>query len=394
VGLCEVTVGGERWRAAPVLATLVPALVGLLAGCDPLGTPAPAGVSPSAGPSDRATPVTVTGQGFLPLAHADFNGSDDRVVTRFTVRLGSQLLDEVSYVDSRTLRARVPAGMAPGRYDLLVIDPRGRRGQLADAFEVTAPGPGDGGPDGADVGDLGPADADAGDDGTPGDGGADAADGADAPDGQSCPPENAQDSCNPARGRLVACYLFEGDGTDGSGNGNDLQLANVAFGPGVQGMALRVSAQSAASSVDSSSWGSISDTFTLELQVRPDRAPLGNEHQVLVDRSQQYALYWQADGSAVCTLGATQVKTGAGALGVGRWSHLACTLQGGLLRLYLDGAMVDESAAGAVAPSTGDFHVGENSLGGTEQLSGSVDRLRIWSRALSGAEICRSAAVR
>jgi hypothetical protein len=73
------------------------------------------------------------------------------VATTFQAALGSHSLEEVLFVDSRSITATVPPALEPGVYDLLVTDPAGREGSLEAAFTVTATAPADAGTDMAPV---------------------------------------------------------------------------------------------------------------------------------------------------------------------------------------------------------------------------------------------------
>ncbi|QSQ18857.1 PKD domain-containing protein [Pyxidicoccus parkwayensis] len=64
------------------------------------------------------------------------NSGDSTLDATFRARLGATPLLDVSTSASGTLEATVPAGLAPGRYTLTVLDPEGREGALPDAFEV------------------------------------------------------------------------------------------------------------------------------------------------------------------------------------------------------------------------------------------------------------------
>ncbi|MFZ5785221.1 MAG: hypothetical protein ACOY3Y_02160, partial [Acidobacteriota bacterium] len=125
------------------------AFVLLGAGCAeklPAG-PSPASVVPASGPSSAETSVRILGR-FSPVLRANYDDPDRVLVTdrTFQARLGTRALGSVAWVSSSELSAKVPAGIAPGVYDLVVVDARGQSGQLAKAFTVL--GPGDGGPDG------------------------------------------------------------------------------------------------------------------------------------------------------------------------------------------------------------------------------------------------------
>jgi DNA-binding beta-propeller fold protein YncE len=113
-------------------------------------------VQPSEGASDSATEIAILGT-FHPLLRANYDDeSRAEVSTDFKVTLGSAALTGVRYHSASRLTARVPAGLAPGIYDMTVRDPRGRTGTLEAAFTVLASGS-DAGPDAGS--DLGVADA-------------------------------------------------------------------------------------------------------------------------------------------------------------------------------------------------------------------------------------------
>jgi serine/threonine protein kinase, bacterial len=132
------------------------ALLALLAaacsGSEP-GAPQPLAVTPRAGVNDRVTSVVIGGRGFQILIQANFNDKEQaRLATTFVARLGTTSLLDVKLQRDTELRASVPAGLAPGTYDLTVVDPAGKSGALPSAFTVTAPRA-DAGPDaGLDAG--------------------------------------------------------------------------------------------------------------------------------------------------------------------------------------------------------------------------------------------------
>jgi hypothetical protein len=109
------------------------------------GGPVPLSVVPSQGSPSAATPVEISGVGFDADVKTDYgDGSGSTVQAVFAARLlpwdGSPAVDlaPVALTQRRTLTALVPAGLAPGRYDLQVTDPAGRSGTLPDGFEVTS----------------------------------------------------------------------------------------------------------------------------------------------------------------------------------------------------------------------------------------------------------------
>ena len=78
-------------------------------------------VQPPGGPNTTPVLITVYGRNFI---------------DRPRVQLGGWPLDDVNYVDAGTLTAVVPTGLAPGAYDLMVINPDGQTAIFEDAYTV------------------------------------------------------------------------------------------------------------------------------------------------------------------------------------------------------------------------------------------------------------------
>jgi hypothetical protein len=130
----------RRERPRAVLAALV---LGTAAACggggggggESIPSPANLAIDPDSGYSGHATPVVITGDNFL--ARSTGSGLD----SRHEAWLGSTPLEHVTWIDSHTLHADVPAGLPAGTSTLRVRNAYGREGTLADAFTVlTSPG--------------------------------------------------------------------------------------------------------------------------------------------------------------------------------------------------------------------------------------------------------------
>ena len=94
----------------------------------------------------------------------------------------------------------------------------------------------------------------------------------------------------------------------------------------------------------------------------------------------------------VSTTGATSTLTAPGQLATGTWHHLAATLGGGVITLYVDGAPVGARAlSGTVRASALALTGGRYSSGGSG-WSGRLDELAVYDRALTGAEVADHAA--
>jgi hypothetical protein len=79
--------------------------------------------------------VVIEGENFLPLATQHIgNGTPVTMDARFEAFLGEVALEDVTFVDLRTLRARVPGRLAPGWYALTVVGPLGKRVELPRAY--------------------------------------------------------------------------------------------------------------------------------------------------------------------------------------------------------------------------------------------------------------------
>jgi hypothetical protein len=68
------------------------------------------------------------------------------------------------------------------------------------------------------------------------------------------------------------------------------------------------------------------------------------------------------------------------------WYHLAYTFDGAIHRFYVDGAIAASSTIASEAGPTTSFQIGRW-VGGSEYFKGSIDEVRIYSRALSASEV-------
>ncbi len=93
------------------------------------------GIDPSFGWSERATPVTISGSGFVSLPRAYLNPATPSADTV------ASALASVAFVGASRLTAVVPEGLPVDTYDLIVVNPDGAVGLVEDAFLVTADPP-------------------------------------------------------------------------------------------------------------------------------------------------------------------------------------------------------------------------------------------------------------
>jgi len=74
-----------------------------------------------------------------------------------------------------------------------------------------------------------------------------------------------------------------------------------------------------------------------------------------------------------------------GTLSAGEWTHVAGTYAGSMLKLYVNGILVNQAAtpAGELVPNTGSFLISNS----TDSMHGEIDDVRLWNTARSQAQI-------
>lgn len=196
---------------------------------------------------------------------------------------------------------------------------------------------------------------------------------------------------------LVAAYSFdEGAGAsvgDASGNGNTGVITGAAWTSQSKfGSALSFDGVNDWITVNDAASLDLTNAMTLSAWVYPT-ALASWRTALLKERAGGlgYALYASSDTSRpsgyVNVGGADRDATGAAALALNGWSHLAVTYDGAALRLYVNGAQVaSQAVAGGLPASTGMLRIGGNGVWG-EYFQGRIDEVRIYNRAQTAAEI-------
>lgn len=204
-----------------------------------------------------------------------------------------------------------------------------------------------------------------------------------APDAAPDEPDAmVQDICDPQAG-LVACYKFENDVLDSSGNGNDATATNDGYAAGVDGMALDHAANTAVVVPDDPDFDV--SAFTVEVWIRPGQLPGSGGRMGILDVQGQYGLFLQSSGSIRCTAGGS--LTSVATLPVGQFTHVACTADGATITVYVNGV---ELATGASGFGITDevARIGSDSPSGGDELIGRMDNLRFWNTVRTRAQIC------
>jgi hypothetical protein len=196
---------------------------------------------------------------------------------------------------------------------------------------------------------------------------------------------------------LVACYEFEGNARDGSGNSLDATATGVTFVPGGHlGMAMQVDGNSSAT-VDPTFLVN-TDAVTIEAWIRPTQLPSSEPPQPanILDVDQQYAFVLNSDGTLTCDLhpkpGKFSTTKPTGTVATDQWTHVACTYDGNhLARIYINGIVAATNTDGGTLGKGGHgFGIAQNYPMGAH-LVGLIDQLRLLNVARSPAEICGDA---
>lgn len=109
--------------------------------------------------------------------------------------------------------------------------------------------------------------------------------------------------------------------------------------------------------------------------------------------SSGYGLY-QNNGAVFVKVGdSASVSCTSCALSLGKWTHLAAVYHAGVWSIYQDG-VAQSATPSAVAPSppVGALTIAGNSLG-SETFHGALDEVRVWTTALSPADVASTAVV-
>jgi hypothetical protein len=212
------------------------------------------------------------------------------------------------------------------------------------------------------------------------------------------PPDMAPPApfCDPGDVHTIACYDFDGNASDESGNHLDTTATNVSFVPGQNqvGMAMQLANNSQVSVGDSRLFD-ITE-LTIEAWIRPSQLPQINNRAGIVDVEGQYGFFLYPGTMLTCTLvgGPGSVNTPLTAIAVNRWTHVACTYDRSISTIYVDGIpIVQATSTGALATNgvTG-MSIGANNPPGTgDRLIGLIDQVRLMDRARTAAEICADA---
>ncbi len=197
---------------------------------------------------------------------------------------------------------------------------------------------------------------------------------------------------------LVGAWGFDeaagAQASDTSGRGNHGTISGAARAPaGRFGAALSFDGTNDWVTVPDAASLDLSTGMTLEAWVNP--AALGTAWRTALLKEHggtlAYALYAHDGGTGPAGyVNATQDlgATASPALALNTWTHVATTYDGATVRVYVGGVQVATRAVtGALQNGTGPLRIGGNGVWPGEFFSGRIDEVRVYSRALSAAEV-------
>ena len=199
--------------------------------------------------------------------------------------------------------------------------------------------------------------------------------------------------CDPGNPDLVACFGFDkGTTLDGSQYGNDLLPFGVSYVEGASGLAVQTTA---ASTLRTSNHSSLrSDSFTLEAWIRPSQSPsmMDGKRAAIIANPGRYGLFLYPNDRIHCSSGGS--VSAYAALPANEWTHLACTLEGETLTLWINGW---RGPSAQVSGPPGMRDNGQLTIAGSvdgDELTGAIDNVRVFRTARSASEIADAAGLR
>jgi len=135
----------------------------------------------------------------------------------------------------------------------------------------------------------------------------------------------------------------------------------------------------------------ITDAITIEAWVNAETIPTGNAIEQLVTKQCAYVLSWDhisTGGTAFWIYDGSWHNSGSGITPSSNvWHHLVGIYDGNNISLYIDGALASSEPIGSttIATNANNLYIGSGVL--TSYFNGTIDEVRIYAGALSGAEV-------
>jgi hypothetical protein len=187
--------------------------------------------------------------------------------------------------------------------------------------------------------------------------------------------------CDPTDTTLRACYELEGNTLDGSSYHHNISASSVAFQNGHRGLGL--STKSGTYTVAASTGLDVT-ALTIKLWIKPNNLPSDWERMGLIDSASRWRLFVAPDGALRCSLtGGIDFTTPPSKVTVGSWQRVACTFDGVLMRIYVDGVQAGQKTGASAFPTPGTgMVVGHNNPSG-ENFDGMIDDVQIFGAVVA-----------
>lgn len=206
------------------------------------------------------------------------------------------------------------------------------------------------------------------------------------------PPPPATGFC-PNDPNLVGCFRFENDLVDESPARQVATGTDIAYAVGRNGQALSVSTATRLRIAETPTLDF--KRFTMEVWLYARSLPAAGTRMGILDNQDQYGLFVYPGGSIRCGAGPNQLFAPAGAIRVGEWIAVACSVDETFVTVRVGGILA-ASGPGQIVPTGGTLGltIGGNTpqagLVQPDPFNGLIDNLRIWSRVRSTSELCSS----
>lgn len=191
----------------------------------------------------------------------------------------------------------------------------------------------------------------------------------------------------------LACYRFENNAQDSSGNGLNAATNNVTYAPGKIGNALQMVDATSAADVAESTVIDVTTALTVEGWIKPTALPGAGLRMGMIDNDAQWGIFLLEGGNMRCTVPNAAAQT-TGTIALNEWNHVACTFDGTTTRLYVRGVLEGQGTGATMlstAGTTGLSIAANNPPGSGDRLAGMIDELRLMAVARTATEVCQDA---
>ncbi len=192
--------------------------------------------------------------------------------------------------------------------------------------------------------------------------------------------------CDHADPSIILCMELAGAVTDDSAHAQPIEVTGPAtFVPGPRGgSAVALSDRTTVHVAHAPAW-TYAGQLSVELWMKPAALPAAGGRAGLIDKDGSFGMFVQPDGRITCTMGGS-VASAVDTAKTDRWTHVACVNGVTTVALYVDGAKVAESLAGAATATAALTAIGGNSPSG-DPFVGALDEVRVTAAARTPGEI-------